>query len=406
MTFGNLGESFELVAIKSSGISLLRFMRPLIWVALLLCGITFLFANYVIPYATLKFKTIYYDIAFKKPALDLKPGTFYKHIPGYAIKISKKDADGKTIHDVVIYEQQSQLQDNSIVAEQGTMKLSADKKYLEFVLQNGHRYQERGNSVDTSTEFIRMGFKEYKKLFDISSLQMMNTPDSVFKNDFKMLSVRLLDKTIDSIQKQRDSLRKKLAMDVGTQMHYLNLPDSTWKKTRDLATDTAAVLAKLPDSVKTKVYDGALAIAYALKNSYQLSGTEIEAKRNGIKIGLIEWHRKFSLSLACMVLFFIGAPLGSIIRKGGLGMPLVMAILFFLIFHLLNMFGEKFVKENMTTPLVGMWLAILVLTPVGIFLTYKAMHDSALFNKEFYYRVFKDIRLAAGAFVNKLKHKQ
>jgi lipopolysaccharide export system permease protein len=406
MTFGNLGESFELVAIKSSGISLLRFMRPLIWVALLLCGITFMFANYVIPYATLKFKTIYYDIAFKKPALDLKPGTFYKHIPGYAIKISKKDADGKTIHDVVIYEQQSQLQDNSIVAEQGTMKLSSDKKYLEFVLQNGHRYQERGNSVDTSTEFIRMGFKEYKKLFDISSLQMMNTPDSVFKNDFKMLSVRLLDKTIDSIQKQKDSLNKKLAIDVGTQMHYLNLPESTWKNTPALTADTAAVLAKLPDSVKIKVYDGALAIAYSLKNTYQLSGTEIEAKRNGIKIGLIEWHRKFSLSLACMVLFFIGAPLGSIIRKGGLGMPLVMAILFFLIFHLLNMFGEKFVKENMTTPLIGMWLAILVLTPVGIFLTFKAMHDSALFNKEFYYRVFKDIRLAAGPLVNKLKRKQ
>lgn len=406
MTFGNLGESFELVAIKSAGISLLRFMRPLIWVALLLCGITFLFANYVIPYANLKFKTIYYDIAFKKPALDLKPGTFYKHIPGYAIKIGKKDADGKTIHNVVIYEQQSQLQDNSIIAEKGTMKLSADKRYLEFTLQNGNRYQERGNSMDTSTEFIRMGFKEYKKLFDISSLQMMNTSDTVFKNDYKMLSIRLLDRTIDSIRKQKDSLGTKLNREVNNQLHYVNLRDDIWKKAPAVKVDTSFVLATLPDSVKIKVYEGALTIAYSLKNSYQIVGNDMDSKRDGIKVGLIEWHRKFSLSLACLVLFFIGAPLGSIIRKGGLGMPLVVAILFFLIFHLLNMFGEKFVKENMTTPLVGMWLAVLVLTPLGMFLTYKAMHDSALFNKEFYFRIFKNIRLFFNPVINKLNRKQ
>ncbi len=403
MTFGNLGESFELVAIKSSGISLLRFMRPLIWITLLLCGITFLFANYVIPYATLKFKTIYYDISFKKPALNLKPGTFYKQIPGYAIKISKKDADGKTIHDVVIYEQQSQLQDNSIIAESGVMKLSADQKYLEFTLLNGNRYQERGNTMDTATEFIRMGFKEYKKLFDISSLQMMKTSDTVFKNDYKMLSIRLLGQTIDSIQKQKDSLGKKLNNEIANQLHYLQVPDNIWKQVPIIKNDSTVFLATIPDSLKTKVYEGALAIAYSLKNNYQISGNEIDAKRDGIKIGLIEWHRKFSLSLATLVLFFIGAPLGSIIRKGGLGMPLVIAIIFFLIFHLLNMFGEKFAKENLASPFVGMWLAVLVLTPLGIFLTYKAMHDSALFNKEFYYRTLKNMRLFFTPAVNKLK---
>ena len=406
MTFGNLGESFELVAIKSAGISLLRFMRPLIGVAILLCGITFLFANYVIPFANLKFKTIYYDIAYKKPALDLKPGTFYKHIPGYAIKIGKKDADGKTIHSVVIYEQQSQLQDNSIIAERGIMKLSADKKYLEFTLQNGHRYQERGNVMDTSTEFIRMGFTEYKKLFDITSLQMMNTSDSVFKNDYKMLSIRLLDRIIDSLKKQEDSLAKKLTTDVATQFHYLDLPDSIWGKTPAVAKKNVSFLALLPDSVKNRVYDNAIAVVYNVKNSYQLSGSEMANKKDGIRVGLVEWHRKFSLSLACLVLFFIGAPLGSIIRKGGLGMPLVVAILFFLIFHLLNMFGEKFVKESIATPFVGMWLAVLVLTPLGIFLTYKAMHDSALFNKEFYYRFFKNIRPFFKPIVNIMNRKK
>ena len=389
MTFGNLGESFELVAIKSAGISLLRFMRPLIWVAVLLCGITFLFANYVIPYANLKFKTIYYDIAYKKPALDLKPGTFYKHIPGYAIKIGRKDADAKTIHNVVIYEQQSQLQDNSIIAEQGVMQLSTDKKYLEFTLQNGHRYQERGSSIDTSSEFIRMGFKEYKKLFDITALQMMQTSDTVFKNDIKMQSIRLLDKSIDSLKMVNDSIAKKINMNVALQLHYLNVPDSTWKKMPPLSPKEKLFSAQIPDSIKSIVYDNAMQIAYSIKNSYQFSGSEFDSRDHEIRFGKVEWHRKFSLSLACLVLFFIGAPLGSIIRKGGLGMPLVVAILFFLIFHLLNMFGEKFVKDSILTPFVGIWLSVLVLTPIGIFLTYKAMHDSALFNKEFYYRFIK-----------------
>lgn len=391
MTFGNLGESFELVAIKSAGISLLRFMRPLVWIALLLCSITFLFANYVIPYANLKFRTIYYDIAYKKPALDLKPGTFYKYIPGYAIKIGKKDEDGKTIHKVVIYEQQNQLQDNSITAEKGIMKLSADKKYLEFTLQDGHRYQERGNLMDTSTEFIRMSFKEYKKLFDISSLQMMKTSDTVFKNDFKMLSIQLLDQTIDSLKVKEDSITVQINKDLATQLHYFNLPDSNGLKA-GATVPKKYFLQQLSDSIRTSVNEKAIEVVYNIKNAYQFTGLELDSKKGDIKNGYVEWHRKFSLSLACLVLFFIGAPLGSIIRKGGLGMPLVVAILFFLIFHLLNMFGEKFAKEGITSPGVGMWLAIIVLTPLGIFLTYKAMHDSQLFNKEFYYRIFKKVQ--------------
>jgi lipopolysaccharide export system permease protein len=407
MTFGNLGESFELVAIKSAGISLLRFMRPLIWVAILLCGVTFLFANYVIPYANLKFKTIYFDIAYKKPALDLKPGTFYRYIPGYAIKIGKKDADGKTIHNVVIYEQQNFLQDNSIIAEEGIMKLSADKRFLEFTLQNGHRYQERaGNAMDTATEFIRMGFTEYKKLFDISALQMTRASDTLFKNDFKMLSVRLLDQTIDSLQKQNKKLAVNLNIALSSQLHYFYLPDSVWKKAPVSAAKAATFIALIPDSLKSMVYSNALSSTYNIKNTYQSIGTELDSKNGGIRIGLIEWHRKFSLSLACLVLFFIGAPLGSIIKKGGLGMPLVVAILFFLIFHLLNMFGEKFAKDSITSPLVGMWLAILVLTPVGVFLTYKAMHDSALFNKEFYYRFFKNARTFFKPLVNVVSNKK
>ena len=414
MTFGNLGESFELVAIKSSGISLLRFMRPLMFVALLLCGITFLFANYLIPYANLKFVTLYYDINYKKPAFDLKEGVFYTQIPGYAIKAGKKDEDGKTIHNVVIYDQSNYLQDNSIVAEKGVMTISKDKNFLEFNLQNGYRYQESASSGDTTTEFVRLGFKEFKKLFDLSILQKQNTNDSVFKNNFKMLSARQLNKNIDSLSKLDDSLVGHKYAGVTTNLHYTNIKDSIWQhapsapiklhytnvKDSVWQYSTAATIRDfIPDSAKTAVYDKALAIASNLNSTLAFASAEIDNKQKDILLNKIEWHRKFSFSLACLVLFFIGAPLGSIIRKGGLGMPLVVAIVFFLLFHLLNMFGEKFVKESILSPVMGMWLSIIVLTPVGIFLTYKAMHDSQLFSKEFYYRTFKKVK----TFLNKDK---
>ena len=392
MTFGNLGESFELVAIKSSGISLLRFMRPLVWIAIALSGITFLFANYVIPYANLQFVTLYNDIYYKKPAFDLKEGVFFTHIPGYAIKVGKKDEDGKTIYNVLIYESTNNLQDNCIAAQKGVMKISDDKRFLEFNLENGFRYQERGNPGDSSTEFIRLGFVSFKKLFDLSSLQKQSTNDSVYRSNFKMLNVGQINHSIDSISKLNDSLVKKLDKELVAYMQFESIPDSAWKKIPKSEIKPGKSPPLIPDSARYLVNESSMTILYNLRNSVETTGSEIENRKNELRFHKIEWHRKFSLSLACLVLFFIGAPLGSIIRKGGLGMPLVVAIIFFLIFHLLNMFGEKFVKENILSPFVGMWLAVLVLLPLGAFLTYKAMHDSQLFSKEFYFRTFKRLR--------------
>ncbi|MBC7536301.1 MAG: LptF/LptG family permease [Ferruginibacter sp.] len=402
MTFGNLGESFELVAIKAAGISLLRFMRPLMFVAVFLCGVTFIFANYVIPYANLKFVTLYNDIFYKKPAFDLKEGQFFTYIPRYAIRVGEKDPDGKTIRNVLIYEQSNPLQDNTIVAEKGVMKISDDKNYLEFNLENGYRYQEKGSALDSSTEYIRLGFKNFKKLFDLSVLQKGNTPDSVFRNNFKMLSSRQLNKNIDSLTKLHDSLEKKLYSNLNVYLHYTNISESSWKRARRLVPDTASQNKLIPDSAMERVHDRALSIAGDFKNSLQFGSVDVKSKEKEIMYHKVEWHRKFSLSLACLVLFFIGAPLGSIIRKGGLGMPLVIAIIFFLIFHLLNTFGEKFVKDSILSPFTGMWLAIIVLVPVGIFFTYKAMHDSQLFNKEYYYRLFKKTKLFFTTFNKKV----
>ena len=389
MTFGNLGESFELVAIKSAGISLLRFMRPLMWFTIMLCGVSFMFANYVIPYANLKFKTLYSDIYYKKPAFDLKEGIFFTYIPGYAIKVAKKDPDGRTIRNVLIYEQSNTLQDNCIVAESGVMKISDDKNFLEFNLKNGTRYQERGLESDSATEFIRLGFKEFKKLFDLSVLQKQNTNDSIFKNSHQMLSARQLSKNIDSLKIVDDSLKRKMYVNLNNLLHFTALKNSVWAKAAAMPDTIKSII---PDSAINTIYERTLSLANDFKNTIQFNSFETEGREKNLLLHKIEWHRKYSFSVACLVLFFIGAPLGSIIRKGGMGMPLVVAIIFFLIFHLLGMFGEKFVKENLTTPLIGMWLSIAVLVPVGIFLTYKAMHDSQLFNKEYYSRFIKNIR--------------
>ncbi|MFT3981907.1 MAG: LptF/LptG family permease [Ferruginibacter sp.] len=389
MTFGNLGESFELVAIKSSGISLLRFMRPLMWVTILLCIITFLFGNYIIPYANLKFAKLYSEIRFKKPAFDLKEGVFFTYIDNYAIKVGKKEKDGKNISNVLIYEQTNNLQDNTIIAEKGTMVTTPDQKFLEFNLNNGYRYQERGSQGDTSTEYIRLQFRDFKKMFDMSALALQSADEEMFKSNQKMLSARQLSKNLDSLQRFSDSAAVRLDNSLKYYFHFTKIPDSTWKKQAVLKKDSST--RTIPDSLNSEIRSKVNGVILQLKNGIDFFNTENKERQKSITGHRLEWHRKYAFSLACLVLFFIGAPLGSIIRKGGLGMPLVVAIIFFLLFHLLNMFGEKFVKEGILSPFAGMWLAVMVLTPIGIFLTYKAMRDSQLFNKEFYHRFFKKL---------------
>lgn len=390
MTFGKLGESYELVAIKSSGISLIRFMRPLFLISIILCFITFLFQNYIIPVATLKFEVLYSDIYKKSPAFDLKDGVFYNGLRGYSIKVGKKDKDRSTLHNVLIYESSNGVQDNAIMSERGIMKISPDKKFLEFKLINGDRYETKGDFVNTyNNEFTRLSFKEYNKLFDLAQLDMQNSSDSIFKKGSRMLTVRKLDKAIDSLSRYPDSLITKTGKDLKTFIGYYHYKDSLGTSSKKI--DIKSFSQLIPDSLKSIVHQNSLQTASTINGILLFSGPEFKARSKDIRLHLIEWHRKFSLSFACLVLFFIGAPLGALIRKGGLGVPLLVAIAFFVIFHLLNTFGEKFVKENVMTPLLGMWLSILTLAPLGIFLIYKATIDSQLFNQEFYYRIFKNL---------------
>lgn len=388
MTFGNLGESFELVAIKSAGISLLRFMRPLFFISVLISGVAFMFSNYIIPVATLKSRTLLSDIVFAKPAFDLKEGVFYDKIPGYAIKIGQKEADS-IIKNVVVYEQGNPLQDNFIVAKSGIMKVSEDKRFLEFYLKDGWRYQERGNMYDNkNTEFIRIGFKEYRKQFDLSSFQINWTPDSANKNNERMYSIRQLDKAVDSLEKELALVKRRSDSEIIRLVHFASITDSFKKNNQPaVKTEMKSFDEILPDSVKVSVAQQVQSLASTLRFTAESSINNISEKDRILRRHKIEWHRKITLSLACIVLFLIGAPLGSIIRRGGLGIPLVFAIIFFMLFYFSSTTGEKFAKENTLTPFTGMWLATFILVPLGIFLTFKAMRDSQLFNKEFYSRV-------------------
>lgn len=403
MTFGKLGENFELVAIKSSGISLLRFMRPLLFVSILLSGVAFLFANYIAPVANLKFAVIYHDIYEKSPAFDLKDGIFYNGFRGFAIKVDKKDKDRSTLHKVLIYEQNNGVQDNTIISESGKMSMSDDKKFLQFRLENGNRYQETGNFNYKNNEFIDLRFKEYNKLFDLSQLNLQKTSDSLYMNNIRMKTMRQLNVDLDSLKHAPDSLYKRNQSEMASYIRYSKFKDSTAPPQKEEATieklpkekaNTFDVL--IPDSLRSTVFDQTLSQVSNARNLLQVIVADDKAQKDDVTLHQVEWHKKLSVSIACLVLFFIGAPLGSIIRKGGLGMPLVMALMFFMVFYLLNIFGEKFTKDHVLVPIVGMWLPVIVLTPVGFFLTYKAMHDSQLFNKEYYYRLFKNIRLTVG----------
>lgn len=392
MTFGNLGESFELIAIKAAGISLLRFMRPLFLVTLFICGVAFLFSNYIIPVANLRSRTLLADIVYAKPSFDLKEGIFYDKLNGFAIKIGKKEANDSVIRNIIIYEQSNGLQDNFIIASDGVMRVSENKRYMDFILKNGWRYEERPNPSSPATDYIRLGFKEYKRQFDLSSFGLQQrTADSVNKNNARMLSMRQLNIAIDSIQRMSAKTAQKVKGDVFGPQLYSRFLDSSWKP------DTQKTRAKsfeqlIPDSIRDLVHQRVKNALSTIKVSNEVAASQYEDIQRNLRQHEIEWHRKISLSVACLVLFLIGAPLGSIIRKGGLGTPLVFAIVFFMLFYFSSTTGEKFAKEGSVEPSIGMWFSTIFLVPIGLFLTYKAMRDSQLLNKEFYSRVGKKLR--------------
>jgi len=391
MTFGGMAEHYELVAMKSSGLSLIRIMLPLIIFIVLLSGGAFYFNNTISPLANLKFKSLLWDVTHTKPSLELKEGVFYNGIDGYSIRVSEKERESNLLHDLLIYQHDKKNPGNRHVirAKKGEMLKTEDGRYLSIHLMDGVSYDELGAFQDKDHPMIKSAFKEDYIMMDLSGFAMQRTDEDLWKNHIKMLSMEQLSASIDSLQIQKDNRKTDFLnyMD-GT----INLADSTANKLSDTEIeprDTVLVsnFEDLSTPEQRRVVNVAINITRNAKNYMNRTAFEMENRQEYINKHKIEWHRKLTLSFACLVLFFIGAPLGAIIKKGGLGLPVIFSVLFFLIFHITSISGEKLIESGKLEPFTGMWLSSMVLLPIALFLTYKAVKDAALFDRDTYTRM-------------------
>ncbi len=397
MTFGAMGENFELVAIKSAGISLLRFMRPLLFFIMFIGGLAFLFNNNVIPFANLKALSLLYDLRNSKPTFNIRAGQFNKDIDGFSIRVGEKDKDGKTIRNIIIYDHTSGLgNDRVVIAKQGEMIPSADKHYLIFRLRDGWRYEESVNTKDgvNSYQQYRMYFKKWDKVFDLSSFKLTRTSEDLFKDAYQMMDVVQLNERIDSFGRYEKNLAKNLgiylspnieAMGNDSQMTMLTKRIIAAKRT---LTYKSSFLDNIPDSLKGRVVASSINTVRNSKGMIDISSNDKSLHHENFLQFNVEWHRKFTLSFACVLLFLIGAPLGAIIRKGGLGMPMVIAVAFFVVFHIMSITGEKLAKTGSLPAWLGMWMATGMLLPIAFILINQARNDSQIFSKEWYMRLW------------------
>jgi lipopolysaccharide export system permease protein len=394
MAFGNLGEHFELTAMKSSGLSLQRIMRPLIIFILLVSLTAFYFSNNILPYTNLKAGSLLYDVRESKPALMIKAGVFNNSIKGFSIRVNKKDKDGKTLHDIMIYDHRENQGNNVVIsARSGMMEHTADKMFLVLTLKDGESYKEMAASAkDQRTHpLIRDKFEERVIRFDLSEFKMSRTNEDLFKSNAQMLTLAQLDDAVDSLKAKNTRRRADFSNQL-RKSYYMKSTEAFDKQKKE-SPEPAVVSSfdKLSKSQKLTLIDMASNLTRGAKAYAESVANDYDAEESSIVRYDIERHRKFTLSIACLVLFFIGAPLGAIIRKGGFGMPMVVSFIFFIIFHILSITGEKLVKEGTMPAYQGMWIATGILLPIGIFLTYKATSDSSLFDVNSYFEPIKKL---------------
>ena len=396
MTFGNLGESSEIVAMKSSGLSLTRIMSPLIVFMLCISIFAFYFSNYLWPTANLNMRILISDISDQKPTMNIKENIFYNDIEGYSIRVREKDVDENIIEDVLIYDLTSVNKNfqKKIWAERGRMDRTDDEKYLVLTLYNGHAYEE----VDPKTAkgsykpFQKSDFKETVVKMDLSTFELSRTDKDVYKNMLQMFNLKQLSEMQDSLERKvvetKERYRDNMKRD------YFVMRDTLKNRYDSLQHKSTYSLASLPDTESKKAYRKAVRELKKKKTNLQgehNSGyvSDLNNKNKQIVRVKIEWHRKIVLSFACLVLFFVGAPLGAIAKKGGIGVPVVASVLLFLLFYILSISGEKMANSTAISPMIGMWMSTIILAPVAAFLTYKAATDSILFDKETYLRLLR-----------------
>ncbi|MCX6235286.1 MAG: LptF/LptG family permease [Bacteroidetes bacterium] len=384
MTFGNLGENNELVAVKAAGISLKKVMMPLVFLSLLtgLCG--FLFSNYALPVANLKFRSILFDVRQQKLAFNIKEGIYYSGIDGYVIRVGKKEKDEKTIRNVMIYDHTGKMGNSNLtVADSGRMEMTPDDKFLILTLYNGANFDEKldRSNVEKMT-MRRTSFAEEQRRFDLSAFALTRTNEDLFKNHYQMLNIRQLKKAVDSLRRETDLRKQEFSKSfLANYIYYRSYDDSSARSLPDTARGLKTnFLSNFTEKEKLKIIETAMNVSRNIKVNIGTEKEYLSGRTKLIASHEIEWHRKFTLSFACVILFFIGAPLGAIIRKGGLGLPMVVSVFFFVMYHILSTTGFKYAREGVMTALQGMWLASAIYLPIGILLTIKATSDSPIFD--------------------------
>jgi lipopolysaccharide export system permease protein len=394
MTFGDLSENYELAAMKSAGVSLKRAMKSLTIFILLLSIIAFFFANNVIPFAEFKFINFRKNIAQAKPALAITEGQF-SDVGFYNIKVNKKSGENGNFLSGITIHKKSNLGDGSktvIKAKNGVLISNDKSSILQLVLNDGYYYEDivpKKFEDRDKMPFAKSSFKKYVINIDLSKLNKVDVNDQSIANTNTMLTVSELNYTLDSLHKNlktdvisfSENMNQRIAIPKDNKIQPL-------KKTKKLPNN---ILSLYNNDQKSKIIDLAISNLASTKYSIDASNTEFKNKRKNINNHVLAFYDKFVIAFACFLMFFIGAPLGAIIRKGGLGLPIIFAVLIFITFHFINTFGKRISQEDGLTPFLGAWMSSIILTPLAILLSYRATNDIGLINMDVILAPFQKI---------------
>lgn len=403
MCFGNLGEKFELTAMKAAGVSLFRIMRSLTVSIAILCVGAFFFSNHVLPMSQTKLWALIFSLRQKSPELDIPPGEFYNGVPGYMIYVEKKDRRTGMLYDMMIYDYSNGFQDATVlVADSGQLLVTADHHYLKLCLHSGEGFENLDRQQQNATKSRRnvpyrreiFGYKEMLIEFDTD---LKRYDESVLADQHVSKDVSRLIHSIDSVQVLAEGRASQQSSEL-IRKNYFNRENNDnlllGEIPREIIAshDIDSLFQALSPKKQLRAIGTAAEKARQKKDQVQYNNVMLEDYKYYIRKHEIELHRKFTLAFACLIFFFIGAPLGAIIRKGGMGAPIVISVVMFVIYYIIDNTGYKMAREAIWPVWAGMWLSSFVLLPIGIFLTYKAATDAALLNPEAWLKVFEKIR--------------
>lgn len=397
MTFGNFGERYELLSMKAAGIPLLRIMRPIILFCVFLGLMSFYFQNVIGPKAQKQLWTLLVSMKQKSPEVDIPEGVFYTDIEGYNIYVKHKDRETGLLKDILIYNFSDGFDNAHIIwAEEGKLDLTADKQHLFLHLYNGEQFENlKSQSVlSNSVPYRRETFKEKHTLIEFNT--EFNMVDGSFldrRSDIK--NMREISLAIDSLNNFADSVGRSMYKDVMKttfKAPILSRQDSIrLQEKRITVINTDSVYNSMTSAEKLKVLNNANSRTSSLSSDWSMKSYLTKDTDRDIRTHRSDWHKKITLSLACLCFFFIGAPLGAIIRKGGLGMPVVLSVLIFVIYYIIDSGATRVGKSGEMNIVLGTWMSTLVLAPLGGFLTYKSNKDSVVFNIDVYTGFFRKL---------------